>query len=407
MRTQSFIVAIRARVAAIPEQLRLFILASFAIGISLSLFDSVFNNFLDARFSLSGFQRSFLEFPRELPGVLAIFISTALWMLCSRRLSAVAMLMMVAGSLLVGYASSSYGVMLIWLFIYSLGNHTYLPLTTTIGMELAHSGQDGRRLGQLNALRNVATIVGSGIVYLGFKFLGMSFRQTFALAAVGFLISAVLLMRMQRGRPRPTGVYLKLHREYSTYYWLSILFGARKQIFITFAPWVLVTVFNQPTQTIATLIAIGGVIGILFQPFLGRAIDRLGERAILAGEAVVLIFVCFGYGFSRHFLPQQAAFLVACACYLLDQMLFSVGMARATYMKKIARNPEDIQASLTLGVTIDHVFSIAIALVGGVIWNSFGYPYVFLMGAVIAAVNFFVALRARVPQGGEPAPATS
>jgi predicted MFS family arabinose efflux permease len=161
---------------------------------------------------------------------------------------------------------------------------------------------------------------------------------------------------------------------------------------------VLVTVFKQPTQTIATLMTIGGVIGILFQPLLGWAIDHLGERIILASEAVLLVFVCFGYGFSRSLFEPQTAFLVASGCYLLDQMLMSVSIARSTYMKKIALDPGDVQPALTASVTIDHIFSISVALIGGLIWNKFGFQYVFLMGVFIAGINFFTALRVKVPQ---------
>jgi MFS family permease len=155
----------------------------------------------------------------------------------------------------------------------------------------------------------------------------------------------------------------------------------------------------------ATLLTIGGIIGIFFQPLLGWATDRFGERFILSSEAVMLVFVCFGYGFSRFFFSEDVAFIIACGCFLLDQMLMSVGLARSTYMKKIALRPEDIQPSLTLAITIDHVFSILVALVGGVIWNTLGYQYVFLLGVGIAAINFFVALQVRVPVR-KPEPAT-
>ncbi len=144
------------------------------------------------------------------------------------------------------------------------------------------------------------------------------------------------MFSMKPDPDRTPRTFLKLKKEYSLYYALIIISGARKQIFLTFAPWVLVKVFNQPTQTMATLFTIGGVIGILFQPLLGKAIDRLGERIILASEAVLLVFVCFGYGFAEMLLPGNAAFLLVCACFLFDQMLMSVGMARSTYMKKIA-----------------------------------------------------------------------
>ena len=390
--------AISSRFSRASRELKIFAVASFTMGMSYSLFDAIFNNFLDSRFDLNGFQRSFLEFPRELPGFIVLFVSAGLWFLSSRRLGAVSMLFSAAGALLIGFASSSYLLMVAWLFVFSLGQHTYMPLASTIGMELARHGRDGQRLGQLNAVRTAAAILGSALVFVGFKYLGMTFQHTYLLAAIGFLTASVLLFSMQPTQPKPAGKFLKLHREYRLYYLLAVLYGSRKQLFITFAPWVLVTVFKQPTQTIATLMTIGGIIGILFQPFLGWAIDRLGERTILASEAVLLVFVCFGYGFSRSLFEPQTAFLIACGCYLLDQMLMSVSIARSTYMKKIALHPDDVQPALTASVTIDHIFSISVALIGGLIWNKYGFQYVFLMGVFIAAINFFTALRVKVPQ---------
>jgi predicted MFS family arabinose efflux permease len=161
---------------------------------------------------------------------------------------------------------------------------------------------------------------------------------------------------------------------------------------------VLIKVFQQPTQTIATLLTIGGVIGVLFQPLLGGAIDRLGERVVLALEAVLLVFVCFGYGFAKFLFSEGAAFLIACVCFLLDQMLMSVNMARSTYIKKIALDTAHIQPALTISVTIDHFFSITIALLGGMIWNVFGFQYVFLLGTFIALGNFLVALQVHIPK---------
>jgi predicted MFS family arabinose efflux permease len=389
--------ALLERIARMSRELRLFVMASLFMGIAYSIIDSTFNNFLDARFALSGFGRSFLEFPREIPGFLVVFVSALLWFLCSRRLGGLAMVLGIVGTLLIGFASSAYAIMVAWLFIYSLGQHLFLPLSSTIGMELAKEGQTGQRLGQLNAVRNIAAISGSILVFLGFKFLGFNFQHTFALSALAFMLAAVLMFSMEPVKTQPPKMYLKLHRDYRLYYILAVFYGSRKQLFMTFGPWVLVTVFHQPTQTIAILLTIGGCIGILFQPFLGWAIDRLGERTILVSEAVLLVFVCVGYGFAKSLFPEDVAFLITCACFLLDQLSMSFGMARSTYMRKIARQASDIQPALTVSVTIDHIFSISLALLGGVIWNAFGFQYVFLMGAFFAIGNFFAALQVRLP----------
>jgi len=381
----------------LPRELDLFVAATLAMGMAYSIIDATFNNFLNDRFTLNGFERSFLEIPRETPGMLVIFASALLWFLCSRRLAVVAMLLGCAGTALIGFVSPTYAIMVIWLFIYSLGQHIFLPLSSAIAMELAAEGRIGQRLGQLNAVRNLAAIIGSFVVFVGFKFLGFGFHHTFAISSTAFVLAALLLFAMKPDKTQPPVLHLKLRREYSMYYLLSVLYGSRKQLFLTFAPWVLVTIFHQPTQTIATLLTMGGVIGIVFQPLLGWTTDRLGERFVLVTEAVLLVFVCSGYGFARSLLQEQTAFFIACGCYLLDQMLMSVNMARAMYMKKIATDPSHVQPALTMSVSIDHILSILIALLGGIIWNRFGFQYVFLLGAFIALGNFLAAWQIRIP----------
>lgn len=393
------------RLSNMPRELKIFAGASLVMGIAYSVYDSTFNNFLNDRFALSGTQRTFLELPREMPGVLVIFVSAIFWFLCSRRLGAWALILGGVGAILIGFASPGYYVMLLWLFIYSLGQHIFMPLASSIGMELAAEGKDGQRLGQLNALRNFAAIGGSFLVFLGFRYLNFTYQVTFILTAVGLTLAGLLMFMMKPAQPQKAGIYLKPHREYRLYYILAVLYGTRKQLFITFAPWVLVTIFKEPTSTLATLITIGGVVGILFQPLLGWMIDRFGERAVLVAEAILLAFVCVGYGYARSFFPPLTAFLVVCVCYLVDQMLMSVNMARATYMKKIALRKEDVQPALTLGTSLDHVVSITIALLSGLIWDRFGYQYVFLMGAGIALINLVAALQIKLPRRAAPAPA--
>ena len=184
-------------------------------------------------------------------------------------MAVVAVLTGSVGLVLMALFSITFQWMFVWLFIFSLGQHLFMPLSTSIGMELAREGQTGRRLGQFNALRNGAVITGSFFIFIGFKWLRLDFTRSFLVAATFYLIAALLLGAMKPGRAHPPAVHLKFHRRYTLYYWLSILFGTRKQLFLTFAPWVLVTVYRQPTAVIATLLTIAGVCGIFFQPMLG------------------------------------------------------------------------------------------------------------------------------------------
>ena len=379
--------------AGINREFILFLAAVALFGFGQSTVDSTFNNFLSETFAITNFQRGILELPREMPGFLVVFFSALLSFMCTRRLAAFAFLLAGAGIFLVGFYTPAYAVMLVWLFIFSAGLHLFLPLSSGIGMEFAEEGRTGRVLGRLNGAMNLAMITGSFIVFIGFKYLDFNFTASFTVAAAAFLAGAILIFLMKPDEPLPAKTKFKLRREYRLFYWLNILFGTRKQIFLTFAPWVLVTVFRQKTALVATLLTIGGILGIFFKPLLGRWIDRFGERVILMGEAFVLIFVCIGYGYSRHFLAEGPAMYLAFACYILDQLLMSVSMARATYLKKIAVAPEEVSQTLTMGVSIDHIFSISIALASSLIWQYLGYEYVFLLGGAIALVNLFSASR--------------
>lgn len=387
---------IHSRLADIPHDLLVFIPVVAIGGFTTNLIDSTFNNFLRETYGLTGMARSVLELPRELPGFLVAFVSALLFFMSSRRLASFSMFLQAAGLVLIAYMAPTFDRMLVWLFVMSLGQHLFMPLSSAIGMETAQPGAEGRRLGQLNGIRMGAAIAGSGLVMVGFTYLHFSFRLTYTIAAVCLAVSGVFMLFMHPVAAHTPKTHLALHREYSLYYVLSLLFGTRKQIFITFAPWVLVTIFGKPTVLIASLYTIGGILGVVFQPVLGRLIDRFGERSMLVIEGIILVVVCTGYGFSK-ILFGDAGFLVASVCYIVDMLLFSFGMARATYLKKIAKDPRHVSPTLTMGTTIDHVFSIGIALASGVIWSVFGYQYVFVIGAVIAAAYAVAASRIRVP----------
>nr|HPI23604.1 MFS transporter [Spirochaetota bacterium] len=256
----------------LPRDFVLFIAAVSLFAFSQSVINTIFNNFLNESFLITDFQRGVLELPRELPGFLVVFFSALFFFLSARRLAALALVIAAAGSVLLGLFTPSYGVMLGWLFIFSTGQHLMLPLNQAIGMEFAHEGKTGRRLGQQAGAMNLAAIGGSFLVFLGFSYCGLGFTGSFVIAAFGFLAGAAVMFLMKPDAPLPANTKLILRREYGLFYWLNILFGTRKQIFLTFAPWVLVTVFNQKTEMVATLLTAGGIIGIAFNPLLGRAI---------------------------------------------------------------------------------------------------------------------------------------
>lgn len=379
----------------------LFLLVGVFLGIGQSVDGATLNNFLKEKFQMLVLQRTALEIPRELPGLLVFLIIGFLYTLGDVRIAAIANVCAAAGMLLLGVIPPEYSIVVMCMFLYSIGQHVYLPLGNSIAMGFANDGRLGRKLGQVSAANTASLVIFSALLWALFRFLKVSFTTTFTIGAAAFLAAAVLLLFMKPQKPNITAKRFIFRKEYRLFYWLSVLYGARKQIFITFGPWVLVDVFKQQVTTMTILFFIISVLGIAFKPFIGHLIDRVGEKFILCAEAGILFVVCFGYSFADVILPLKGAILLICVCYVIDQLLSAVAMARATYLRKIAVKEDDVSPTLSLGISIDHIMSMFLPFIGGLVWygsGSHGYRYVFLAGAAVAAVNFFSARRIRIKQ---------
>lgn len=390
--------ALLSRIKGTERDFLLFLLVGVFVGIGQSIDGATLNNFLKDKFDFLIMQRTLLEIPRELPGLLVVIFTAFLFALGDIRIAALANLAAAIGMFLLGIIPYNFCLMLIVVFIYSTGQHLFMPLFNSIGMSFAKDGQYGRKLGQISAANTASLVVTSLILWLLFRFFQISYTFSFTLGAIAFLAAALLLTRMNHRRTEQMKTRFVFRKEYKLYYWLSILYGARKQIFITFAPWVLVDVFQQKVTTLTMLFFGISVLGIFVKPLIGYLIDRIGERIVLAGESALLFIICLFYAYAEDFFTGMWAVIVVCACYVLDQTLNSVSMARATYVRKIAVKPEDVSPTLSLGLSIDHIVSMFIPALGGLVWYTAGpggYKYVFLGGAVIALLNLVSSLSVR------------
>lgn len=384
------------RFRRVDGQLWLFLAGVVLLGITSGIFETTFNNFLNDTFNISAEARGQLEFPRELPGFLVAITAGLLFFLTEMRMAALSALCTAVGMGGLALLSPSFGCMMIWMILWSLGNHLIMPLRSSIGLSLAREGRGATRLGQIGGIGIAATIIGAGLVWIGFDYLHFNYTLTFfAGGATALLASANFLRMRPRGLSGHQRTKFVFKRRYRLFYLLSALFGARKQVFITFGPWVLIRVFGAPAQTIAKLWIVSSVIGIFFRPQLGKAIDRFGERVVLMLDAVLLFGICIGYGFSQQLGLGERAVYVAYVCYMLDLSLFAVTMARTTYLHKILENKDDLTPSLSTGVSIDHAVSMVVPTFGGLIWVHYGYPYVFLCAAGLAVLMFISASRVR------------
>ncbi|WP_346353861.1 MFS transporter [Azotosporobacter soli] len=371
-----------------------FLLSTAFIGIAQSVDGATLTNYLRDNLGMMILERSALEFPRELPGLLIVFIIGALSSLGDIKTTVIANILAAGGMFALGIIPPDYTLVVIFIFIYNMGTHIYMPMSNSIGMSFASAADLGKKLGRMNAVNTAALVSSSAILWALFRFFHISFTAAFSIGAVAYLCAAFCLSKVHSATASKKNSRLVLRKEYALYYWLCVLFGARKQIFITFGPWVLVDIFHQPVTTMTILFFIISLTGIVVKPWIGRMIDTLGERRVLCGEAVAFLFVCLGYAFATDLLPQAQALLLICACYILDQSMSSVSMARATYMRKLALTPADISPSLSMGTSIDHIVTMFLPILGGIVWYNGGpngYKLVFLGGALIALLNFFSA----------------
>ncbi len=375
------------------RDMRLFILASVLMGLGGCVNASIFNNYLKDVFQLDVARRTFLEFPREMPGFLVSFLIASLAMMGEVRIAFIANLAASAGMMALGWIPASFVLMVSSVFLYSSGQHVFMPLGNAIGMGFAQKGKEGSVLGRISSINTIALLSGT-IVLLGLlKFANLSYRAAFSSGSALYLAAALALLSMspRRGSGKPRRMVIK--RRYARYYALSVLYGARKQLFITFGPWMLVDLFKQPVQTMTLLFLIVSVVGIGAQPLVGRLTDRFGPRAVLGGEAVLIILVCTVYAFAPELLPTGTALVVVAGCYVIDQASNAVTMARAIYVSQMAEDSGDVSPTLSLGISIDHVVAMFLPMLGGLAWKNAGergYRWVFLGGAAVAAVNFAV-----------------
>lgn len=374
----------------------LFLIVGSFTGIASGINTTVFNNFLSDVFKLSASGRGIVEFPREFPGALIVVVLGLLSFMGDIRIAIIGMICACLGMLGLGLFSPTFASMLVWMMTLSLGTHIFLPLSSGIGMKLSSNDNYGMRLGKYNAYNLLATILGYGIVWIGFKYLGLTYRSAFIIASVSYVFAAFSLGLMHKGRQKHPKMKFVFRKKYTLYYCMSIVNGARKQIFMTFAPWVLIKVFGLTPPAFALLGVIVSIISIMSRTIVGNAIDTKGERFVLSLEAILLIILCMGYSFAEDIAPKNIALIIIAACYVIDNSLNAVEMARSTYVRKIAVYPEDVIPTLSAGTSFDHIIAMSVPFLGGLLWASLGYKYVFLAAAVIALLNLFMSTKIKI-----------
>jgi hypothetical protein len=388
-----------------PREIVLFFFITGLTGLAMGLSDNLFSNYFKDVYNVDAMTRGLIEFPRELPGLLCLVVISAGSFLGDIRMAMLAQITCLIGITALGLLTPSFSVMLIFLFINSLGMHTYVPLNESIGISLIKDGRFGSRMGQFNGIRTGATMIAGLMVFFGFKTGFFRFdtriKTPFLLSAVIFIIVLGLFIALQRRiGPHPVKrrkLRLIFRKEYRYYYILSILQGAHKQIMIVFGPWVLIELLGKKADTLAILGVVGAGIGIFFMPMIGKWVDRFGPGRLMAieGAAYISIYLVYGLlsaGFARGTLatlgwPVALMFSLFC----LNRMAMQFGMVRVVYLQSIAIAPEEITPTISTGISMDHIVSITLAAAGGWAWEAIGPEFVFYFAAGLSVLNVLVA----------------
>ncbi|MBE3102270.1 MAG: MFS transporter [Firmicutes bacterium] len=374
----------------------IFLIVGIFAGVASGINSTVFNNYLSDVYKLTAEARGIVELPRELPGVFIVLILGLLASLGDIRIASLGMFAASLGMLGLGLFSPTFAIMLIWMMLFSLGTHIVMPITPVIGMNLSQKENYGARLGRYSAYSLSATILGYAIVWFGFKYLRFTYQTAFVIAAIFYIFAAFSIKLINTEKPSVKKIRFVFRKEYTLYYILSIVNGARKQIFLTFAPWVLIKMYHVDPPMFAILGIIIALVSILTRTIVGRTIDIKGERFILSLEALILIVVCMGYSFAADLVPPGFAVVIIAVCYIIDNSMSAVEMARSTYVRKIAVHPDDVTPTLAAGTSFDHVIAMSIPFFGGLLWANMGYQFVFIAASVIAVINLILSRQMKI-----------
>ena len=378
---------------------KVFLLSILIANLGYGLYKGMLDNYLAEIVGMGEMDRGITEFFRELPGVLLVFILAAFFMFSAEKLYKIGAVIMLIGMAMQTVIPADKVLVTIAICIYSLGEHIQLGMKNTMSLQYAKPGRGGEALGAQNASSQIGTLVGYGVIVVVFSLAAteQTYKSFFLIAAVLLAISAVCSMRITgNSKTDETKRRFYFHKKYTKYYMLEMFYGARKQVFFTFGPYVLILFYGANAAMISLLFAVSAIACFFASPVVGKIIDKLGYKIVMVSDTLILVIVCFFYGFAHHLFPKDVAFIVCCINYVLDAIISLASMASNVYVQDLADNADEVKATISTGVSINHVITIFIALFGGWIWQTLGMELLFIASAVLGLCNSAYAATIKV-----------
>lgn len=378
---------------------QLFFISIIATGLAYGIYKGIIDNYLAEIVTMGEFDRGVAEFFRELPGLLLIFILAVFYTFSAEKLYKVGAVIMLIGMGMLAIVSPTKILVTVAICIHSLGEHIQLGMKSSIALSNAREGKGGVALGYQNSANQVGTLVGYFVIIIALSLIAgkTPYKTFFMIAAVITAISMLTSFGITgNSQTDSTKRRFYFRKKFTKYYMLEIFYGARKQVFFTFGPYVLILFYGANAAIISVLFAVSALASFVLSPLIGKLIDKIGYKVVMISDTLILVIVCFFYGFAHHIFPMHIAFIVCCVNYVLDSVISLASMASNVYVQDLSDSQEEMKATISTGISVNHLITILIALFGGYIWQQLGIETLFIISAVLGLCNSAYAATIKV-----------
>lgn len=341
---------------------------------------TLFDNFSVNVVGLDGNHIGVLQSVREIPGFLALLVTYVILIIKEHRLSALSIIVLGAGIFMTGFFPSFYGLIFTTI-IMSFGFHYYETTCQSLTLQYFDKLTSPHVFSQQRSYAAAANIAVAIIILVAAPFL--SYKAMFIFFGSVISICGIWAITKHPAKKNITPQIQKLvfKKRYWLFYFLTFMAGARRQIFMAFAVFLLVQKFGFTIQLITLLFLVNNIINFFINPFIGKFIVKYGERKLLSIEYFFLVLIFISYAFVE-------SKIVMGILYILDHIFFNFSTGIQTYFQKIA-DPEDIASSAAVGFTINHIAAVILPVIGGILWMV-DYKIPFLFGAFFSFISLCI-----------------
>jgi hypothetical protein len=373
-----------------PQQLLLWM--TFIMSMVFAVWQALLNNFVIEQAAFNGAQIGILQSLREVPGFLAFTAVLVLLVLKEQVFALLSLALLAIGVGITGFFPSVVGLYLTTVLM-SIGFHYFETINQSLTLQWVDKPDTAAFMGKALAWRSAAALLGYASIWLVMTWAELDYVWMYGLIGSLGLLMVIVMASYFPQFPIHSLQHKKLifRKRYWLYYSLTFFSGARRQIFMVFAGFMMVEKFGYSVSEITALFLINYLINLFFAPAIGRLIGRIGERNALLIEYVGLIVIFISYALV------EVAHLAA-ALYVIDHLLFAMAIAMKTYFQKIA-DKQDIASTMSVSFTINHIAAVIIPALLGLLWLS-SPSAVFYIGAGFALCSLLLA--SLVPTKPEP-----